>query len=1188
MATNVINGKIIVKETGVGIRDLIVVIHDLDPGTLSEDAAPPRDRVSPAADVGGLGDRLGSRLTDANGLFNFSFEDGEFQLRNPKERRPDLQLSVLAPEEPGLDPAKRLLFTSKDVRFDAGRVEEYLIRLPRDLLLKAGIEVPSSEDFSGAHAADVSKKLQKVSAWRKEVAKEVRRMATEKVTAARAEAKKADSVVREKMLDRLTGMTAAEAAKANVVRPGQDSARTVWNVAKKRLAKVNANGGMVGYLVLTEEEAAPFREGAGWRSDVPSSEIEPYLFRANEADARPTTITRADPLDALCRPAGKANPILTPEVGSTDGNGSGGGVASATPLPEVEATLLDIPRFVGRVINDMVSPEHPKLTDPFQPSAADIGKSLEELKIAGGPADVTAFHDYSNLQIAFDYVWAQIVDEDALEAASALSRRISEAGGDATTAIAAGQDPVEALRGETRIIARLKNDPDFGGPLPEWVNGIDDGGLWDPTDPGGWGGGGGGSGGGGSGGGGGGKRNLGEAGPRATDMSVDQSRPPHEILGTLEEILNEKYSFDVFAPGSTNFGLLVGYRQRWKPVTYQAGDLVHTVTLAPRESRKVSAKRTVKRERSQKETEANLRNRSDESKSTSRADAEVVDRASTKSSFNLNAKGTYNIGIAKGDASTTLDRGAEASSQETKKSFHEDVMNAAMQLRSEKNWSFESKDSEEVETTDTSEITNPNDELTVTYLYYELERRYLVTEHLHRLTPVVLVAMEVPNPNRKSIDKVLLKHSWIINRVLLDDRYRAPLEYLTNRIVGDELGLQEMVRNLAEIRAAVEVLKKMQRDVEAEVKAREAVLDLAIRQRAVRAAEANGGGVVENTFEWAFGKGDEEDIESARIVEDMRREELERSARREKDVRMRLDAETANLNGAHREYAQAYAEHMNRVTEVASLRAHFKENVLYYMQAIWAHTFKDQLFFSLYKIKAPRITETQKRYDLSAVDVPPPSIALQPGRIVLKVTADYTLESDISVENDAVTLAEIADLDQPLGFKGNYMIFPLRKSNPLVDLMMVPYVDTELGLHDPDALGAWSPEDFACYARCLLEKHRAAGDLDEVGYQQLQDRLVAQYEEILTSPRRVSDEIVVPTSSLFIEALPGEHALLEQYKRDHRLMDLEKTREEARKLKLEALRYAARVLDKRYDDPDVERQIVVAGANGSFVVPTDP
>jgi hypothetical protein len=203
------------------------------------------------------------------------------------------------------------------------------------------------------------------------------------------------------------------------------------------------------------------------------------------------------------------------------------------------------------------------------------------------------------------------------------------------------------------------------------------------------------------------------------------------------------------------------------------------------------------------------------------------------------------------------------------------------------------------------------------------------------------------------------------------------------------------------------------------------------------------------------------------------------------------------------------------------------------------------------------------------------------------VTADLTLKPTVTVEDDAVTLAQIADLDRPLGFKGNYMIFPLRKSNPLTDLMMVPYVDTELGLHDPDELGGWAPDDFARYARCLLEAHRQRADLTDAEYAALETRLREQHTRILSSPRRVSDEVIVPANSLFIEALPGAHPLLEDFKLDHRRMDVEKVREETRKLKLESLRYAARILDNSFDDPEIDRQIVINGASNGVVVPAD-
>ena len=46
---------------------------------------------------------------------------------------------------------------------------------------------------------------------------------------------------------------------------------------------------------------------------------------------------------------------------------------------------------------------------------------------------------------------------------------------------------------------------------------------------------------------------------------------------------------------------------------------------------------------------------------------------------------------------------------------------------------------------------------------------------------------------------------------------------------------------------------------------------------------------------------------------------------------------------------------------------------------------------------------------------------------LLEVHVSVSMEPPVDPEQDFVTLAEVADLDHPLGFKGNYMIFPLKK-----------------------------------------------------------------------------------------------------------------------------------------------------------------
>jgi hypothetical protein len=164
----------------------------------------------------------------------------------------------------------------------------------------------------------------------------------------------------------------------------------------------------------------------------------------------------------------------------------------------------------------------------------------------------------------------------------------------------------------------------------------------------------------------------------------------------------------------------------------------------------------------------------------------------------------------------------------------------------------------------------------------------------------------------------------------------------------------------------------------------------------------------------------------------------------------------------------------------------------------------------------------------------------------------------------------VADLDNMLGFKGNYMIFPLLKSNVLTDFMMAPYVDSEFGLLDPDALGNWTLEEFEQLYCCLKEK---MGD----EFSEVEDALKEFYKQLLTDPLRPGELITVPTGSLFIEALPGERPILENFKLLHRAVDVKKAQADVRRAELENIRYAARVMAGERGDPDVEKKIVVEG-----------
>ena len=81
------------------------------------------------------------------------------------------------------------------------------------------------------------------------------------------------------------------------------------------------------------------------------------------------------------------------------------------------------------------------------------------------------------------------------------------------------------------------------------------------------------------------------------------------------------------------------------------------------------------------------------------------------------------------------------------------------------------------------------------------------------------------------------------------------------------------------------------------------------------------------------------------------------------------------------------------------------------------------------------------------------------------------------------------------------------------------------------------------------------------------DRLISGVAE--------DDRVVVPTNSLYIEALVGTHPLLEDFKLLHRGLDVKKVQSEVRHAELENIRLAARALKGEDQDPDIEKMIVV-------------
>jgi hypothetical protein len=309
-----------------------------------------------------------------------------------------------------------------------------------------------------------------------------------------------------------------------------------------------------------------------------------------------------------------------------------------------------------------------------------------------------------------------------------------------------------------------------------------------------------------------------------------------------------------------------------------------------------------------------------------------------------------------------------------------------------------------------------------------------------------------------------------------------------------------------------------------------------------------------------------------KILEDAARDAYDRAVKQEKDLQTRLEREITALNALTEEYTKALSDHLNRKEQIARLCVHIKSNIMYYMQAIWSHEPPDQRYFRLHEVQVPKL-KGKMTYKLEPDPdaVPEPPNWSKP----YKLAASCELDPNLEFEN----LEEVADLNNLLGFKGNYMMFPLKKSNVLTDFMMLPYLDPVVGLRDPDLLGNWTLTNFVEYVCCLRKK------LSQAEFEKLLPGLMKAYQRLVNEPGSDGETITVPTDSLLIEALPGTHPILEDFKLMHRAVDVKKVEAEVRAAEFENIRAAARLLAGEREDPTIEKKVVIEGGQTVSVTP---
>jgi hypothetical protein len=156
--------------------------------------------------------------------------------------------------------------------------------------------------------------------------------------------------------------------------------------------------------------------------------------------------------------------------------------------------------------------------------------------------------------------------------------------------------------------------------------------------------------------------------------------------------------------------------------------------------------------------------------------------------------------------------------------------------------------------------------------------------------------------------------------------------------------------------------------------------------------------------------------------------------------------------------------------------------------------------------------------------------------------------------------------------------------------MLQEFLDDTYGLKNPNPFADWetmdSIDDVASSVAAQLRTMQA-GSSDW-------NALMNKFTDYVNATQGELDRIVIPTGQLFIEALPGSHPVLEDFKLLHRAEDVRKVKAEVRHAELENLRLASRLAAaasndtnlRLLEDPDIEKKIVVEG-NASVTATTD-
>ncbi|MBK7937974.1 MAG: hypothetical protein IPJ82_13175 [Lewinellaceae bacterium] len=223
------------------------------------------------------------------------------------------------------------------------------------------------------------------------------------------------------------------------------------------------------------------------------------------------------------------------------------------------------------------------------------------------------------------------------------------------------------------------------------------------------------------------------------------------------------------------------------------------------------------------------------------------------------------------------------------------------------------------------------------------------------MTPVILIPNTIPTPNEIDNDW-LIANDWILRRVLLDKSFLPALNYATTSLVGDELAITFLQENanrqillVEKLTQQVETKTRLSNEAFAELKRMTSyALSPGDSEKLKDIAMAMGFG----PFSLAGGSGDNEAAEKR---EEIAKLAIERADKDLQEVSAKLSREVTAMQEAVLKLAQATQEYFDKQVAITRLCIHIKDNIFYYMQAIWDYEPTDQRYFRLYNLPVPWI-----------------------------------------------------------------------------------------------------------------------------------------------------------------------------------------------------------------------------------------